>query len=243
MGKYWQYVKRNPTLFIGVVVVFGLLIFLFTRGSSSSGSSTVISSGPSEAFQAQAMAINAQGQQAQLAANVQLQGQAIELEALTRQLDSQENMAVLQMQYALQELEATRAISSEQTLASLTALQSQLNYGLATTEANIQGSVDMANIAAQSATTQMMINAGIQREMIIAQTDMFNSQLSAQKDANILSTIQTAKKKDRDTLIGAFLANRGGQSFVGGKGDDLLVIGAPNNTNSNIGYVPNLAVM
>jgi hypothetical protein len=240
MGKYWAYVKRNPTIFIGAVIVFGLLLFLLTRGGgSSTGSTSVIASGPSEAFQAQALAISAQQQQAQLAANVQLQGQALELEALTRQIEGQENLAILSMQMGLAELEANRAISSEQTAASLAALTQQLNYGLATTEANIQGSVDMATIAAESATTQMMINASIQREMLAAQTDMFNTQVRAQQDANILSTIQTAKKKDRDTLIGAFIANRSGQAFTGGKGDDRIVIGAPVGVQSNIGYVPN----
>jgi hypothetical protein len=251
MGKYWAYVKRNPVMFGVAFVVFALLLFVLTRsGGSAASGTTVISSGPSEGFQAQAMAINAQSQQAQLAANVQLQGQALELEALTRNLDSQENLAILSMQFGLAELEANRAISSEQTAASLAALTQQLNYGLATTEANIQGSVDMATIAAESATTQMMINASIQRDMIGAQMDMFNTQIRAQQDANILSTIQTAKKKDRDTLIGAFLANRSGQGFTGGKGDDRIVLAAPSNNNNmgyvpnfNAGYVPNAAVM
>lgn len=251
MSKYWAYVKRNPVMFGVAFVVFGLLLFALTRsGGGAAGGSTVISSGPSEGFQAQAMAINAQAQQAQLAANVQLQGQALELEALTRQLDSQENLAILSMQMGIAELEASRAITSEQTAASLAALTQQLNYGLATTEANIQGSVDMATIAAETSTTQMMINASIQRDMLGAQMDMFNTQVRAQQDANILATIQTAKRKDRDTLLGAFIANRSGQSFVGGKGDDRLVISAPNTQNNigfvpnfNAGYVPNAAVM
>lgn len=237
MSKYWAYVKRNPVMFAIAFVTVGLLLFLLMSrsGSSGGGSTSVISSGPSEAFQAQALAVNAQQQQAQLSANVQLQGQALELEALTRQIEGQENLAILQMQYGLQELEVSRAISSEQTNASIIALQSQLNYGLATTEANIQGSVDLATIAADNATSAMLINAGLQRDIMIQQSQLFQAQLDASVNQGILSTIQTAKKKDRDTLLGAFIANRSGQSFTGGKGDDRLVIGAPS-TQSNIGY-------
>lgn len=254
MGKYWAYVKRNPVMFLSAFLVFGLLLFLLTRGGGSAASSggTVIASGPSEAFQAQAMAIGAQNQQAQLAANVQLttaqiaanaqaNAQAIELEALTRQLDSSENLAVMSMQLSLREMENTRAITSEQTQASIQALQSQLQFGLATTEANNQASVDMATIAYDAQITQMALGAQLQRDMLEAQVDMFNSSLEVQKDANILSTIQTAKKKDRDTLLGAFLANRSGQAFSGGKGDDYISIGAP--ANYNAGYVPNAATV
>lgn len=253
MGKYWAYVKRNPYVFGVAFVVFALLLWLVLgRGVSSSGSTNVISSGPSEAFQAQAMAINSQQQQAQLAANVQMQRGALELEALTRQIDGQENMAVLQMKYALRELEVNESISSKQTAASLAALTQQLNYGLATTEANIQGSVDMATVAAESATTQMLINASIQREMIGAQTYMFTKQLQTAETQGILATIQTAKKKDRDNLLGAFMAQRGGVSYAGGNGDDRIVLGAPVNGNymgyaqvsaPNAGYVPNGSVI
>lgn len=182
MSKYWEYVKKRPGLFIGAAVVFGLLLFAVTRsgGSASASGPAVVSSGPSEALQAQAMAINAGVATAQLSANVELQRGAMELEALSRQIEGQENLAVLAMRNELAQMETSRAISSEQTAASLAALTAQLSYGMQTQEINNQASVDMARIAADSNTQQLMINATMQSNMVAQTVGLQKEQLRTQ---------------------------------------------------------------
>lgn len=243
MSKYWAYVKRNPVMFGVAFITFGLLLWLLmSRGGGSASASNIINSGPSEAFQAQAMAINAQQQQAQLAANVQMQGQALELEALTRNIEGQENLAILGMQMQLAELETSRAITSEQTIASLSALQAQLQYGLATTEANNQASVDMATAAYDAQIAQMAIGAGLQRDLLATQADMFNTQVSASLASQSLAMVQTLRRRDRDETLQILSAQFSGNpvSYVNPRGP--AIISGSANTN-NIGYTPNVAVM
>lgn len=192
MNKYWQYVKKRPALFISAAVVFGLLLFVVTRsgGGAASGGGTVISQGPSEALQAQDMAINASLASAQISANTELQRGAMELEALSRQIEGQENLAVLAMRGMIAELDTNRAISSEQTQASLAALNAQLSYGLAGQESANQASVDMARIAADAGTQQLAINAAMQRDIV-------NRTL----EANITQTaLQTSLQRDQAAM-------------------------------------------
>lgn len=243
MSKYWAYVKRNPVMFGIAFVTFGLLLWLLmSRGTGGAGASTIISSGPSEGFQAQAMAINAQQQQAQLAANVQLQGQALELEALTRQLNAQENLAVLGMQAQLAELEASRAISSEQTMASLTALQAQLSYGLATTEANNQASVDMAQAAYDAQVAQMAIGAAMQRDLMNTQLRGMEIQAQTAVQQQSLAMVQTLRRRDRDETLQILGTAFSGNPVTFSNPRGPAIVSGSANTN-NIGYVPNIPVM
>lgn len=201
MNKYWQYVKKRPALFIGAAVVFGLLLFAVTRSGGGAGAGgAVISQGPSEGLQAQAMAINAGLAGAQISANTELQRGAMELEALSRQIEGQENLAVLAMRGMLAELDTNRAISSEQTQASLAALNAQLSYGLAGQESANQASVDMARIAADAGTQQLAINAAMQ-------SDIVNKTL----ESNVTQTaLQTGLQRDQmamQTALQISLAN------------------------------------
>ena len=237
MAKFsLNYVKKNPVMFGGIIIVFGLLLWLLMSGrggGAASGGGTVVSSGPSEALQAQAMQVNAGVQTATLQANAALQSKqieaamsqqrgALELEALTRNIEGQENLALMQQQYMIAELESNRALSSEQTAASLAALQTQMSYSLAQTESNNQAMIDYASVAADSATTQLAINAALQRDLSSQQLEAYKYGADVAVKQASLSAIGMLKKKDRDTALGAFFASNSGQGFTGGKGDDRI---------------------
>lgn len=235
----WSYVKQNPWLFGGIFLVFGVGVYLIVNrgggsGSTSSGS-TIISAGPSEAFQAQAMAINAQENSQALAFQIQREENALALEAAAMQIEGQQNIAILQQQLSLTELETNRSISSEQTAASLAALNAQLNSSFAMQESNNRAGVDMARMVQETATQQLAIGAMMQTRMGEQQLEAFKIQTAAARDQALIAQVGTLKRKDRDTALGALIATGAGYGFDGGKGDDRIIIGggsgAPINYN------------
>lgn len=227
MAKFsLSYVKKNPVMFGAIFVVFGLLLWLLmNRGASGGGSTQYVQSGPSEALQAASMQTGAAIQAKQIDAAVQTQMGAMQLEALSRQIEGQQGIALLEAQYRTAELAASERMSELQTTASLAALQSQLNNQAAMNESNNQFMVDYARQAQEAATTQVAINAALQRDLGAQQLDAYKYGLDTSIKQGILSMIPSLKKKDRDTALGAFMATEAGYGFSGGKGDDYIRIG------------------
>lgn len=227
MAKFsFAYVKKNPVMFGVIFVVFGLLLWVFlNRGSG--GSTSYVTTGPSEQLQAANLQAGVAVQMKQIDAQMSNNMGAMQLEALTRQIEGQQSIAVLEMQRSLAELASNERMGELQITASLTALQAQLNNSLAITEANNQFQVDYATIAAESATQMVAINAALQRSMSADQLEAYKYGLDTSVKQGILATIPSLKSKDRDTLLGAFIANNAGQGFIGGRGDDTIVIAPP----------------
>lgn len=220
------YVKKNPVMFGAIFVVFGLLLWLLmNRGASSGGASQVIQTGPSEALQAAAMQTGAAIQAKQIEASAASAMGAFQLEALSRQIEGQQSIAILEAQYRTAELAANERMSELQTTASLAALQSQLNAQTAAIDSNNQFMVDYARVATDAATTQTAINAALQRDLGAQSLAGYKYGIDASLKQSILATIPSLKKKDRDTALGAFMATNAGYGYSGGSGDDRIVIG------------------
>ena len=221
----WTYVKKNPTIFIGIFLVFGLGLFLLlNRGGGASSGGTIVSGGPSEAFQIQAMGINAQAQSQMYAVQAERDQAAMALQAAGMQIEAQQNIAVLQSQLALAELQSTQTISSEQTAASLNALSMQLSNSFMMQESNNRAGVDMARMVQDTATQQLAIGAMMQQRMGDQQLEAFRIQSQAGLQQSLIAQVSSLKKKDRDTALAAIAASTAGQSFSGGKGDDYFRI-------------------
>ncbi len=203
MKKFsFAYVKENPVMFGAIVVVFGLLFYLLiNRGSSAGGSTQYVSSGPSEGLQAASLSAGAAIQAKQIDAGIAANANAIQLEALTRQIDGAQNMAVLEMQQQARELAVTENLGSRQIDASLIALQSQLNSNLAVTESNNDFMVNYARVAADSAVTQLAIGAALQRDLSAQQLEGYKYGLDTSVKQAALSIIPTLKKKNRDDAL------------------------------------------
>jgi hypothetical protein len=198
----FAYVKSNPVMFGVIFVVFGLLLWMLLNKGHSSGSTQYVASGPSEALQATALQAGTQVQLAQIGNAQATQMGAIQLEALSRQLEGQQNLAVLETQFHTLELASNERMGDKQIEASLGALQAQLNNNLATTESNNGFMVDYARVAADSATNQIAINASLQRAMSQDQLEAYEYGTDAAIKNNLInasfSQIQFMKKRDRD---------------------------------------------
>lgn len=233
----WSYVRKNPWLFGGIFLVFGLGLFLLLNrgggGSSASGGGTVVSGGLSEGAQLQAMAINAQAQGQAMAIQAQREQTALSLEAAAMQIEGQQNLAILSSQVALAELEASKAITSEQTAASLAALNAQLANSYAMQELQVSAGVETARLVQDSALQQMAIGAMMQRQMGEQQLEAFRIQTNAGVTQSLISQVSSLKRKDRDTALAAITAANAGYGFSGGKGDDYIQIGGGSGTRLN----------
>lgn len=187
------YVKQHPVMFGTIIVVFGLLFWFMFRGSgggASSGGVSVVNAGPSDAQ----VAAGTQLQLAQIGANTQLQMGQLSLAAAAAQTESQERLATMELAYKTQELASQHDLGDKTIAASLEALSLQLNNALQTTNSNNQFMVDYAKVAADSATTQLAINAALQR-------DLSKDQLEGFKYSSALAVIPTLKKGDRDAAL------------------------------------------
>lgn len=198
-----SYVKQNPVMFGSIFVVFGLLLYvLMNRG----GSTQYVSTGPSEALQAAQLQAGAAIQAKQIDAAIANQQAQASLAAITAQINGQETLANLQMQYAFAELAANSALGSKQIDASLLALQTQLDTQLELASSNNQFMVDYAKVAADSATNQVMINAALQR-------DLSKDQLDAFKFGNLLNSVNSVLEVDRDNILALITAQMSGSNL------------------------------
>lgn len=187
------YVKKHPVMFGAIVVVFGLLFWLLLNrgsGGGSAGGVSVVNSGPSDAQ----VAAGTQLQLAQIGANSQVQMGQLSLAAAAAQIEGQTTIAQMELAYKTQELAAQHDLGEQTIQASLGALQLQLNNQLQTTNSNNQFMVDYAKVAADSATTQLMIGSALQR-------DLSAQQLEAFKYSTAASIIPTLKKGKRDNAF------------------------------------------
>jgi phage gp37-like protein len=97
MKVKWAYLKK-PSVIIGAVILFFILLFMLNKGSGSGSSSgqTVVNQGPSDAQ----VASSTQLALAQISAG--LQGQAIQVDYAKSQDNNATALAVAQMQAVLQ---------------------------------------------------------------------------------------------------------------------------------------------
>ncbi len=206
----FQYVKRNPWLFVGIVVIFGVLFWLLMNkggSSSTSGGTTVVTGGMSDAEAAANLQLGlaTMGAQTQLAiASQQSQARMVELDTQSKTTLA---LAGLEAQYRFAELGASKELAELQTTADLTALDRQLNYQLAAQTNQNAFTVDYAALAYDAATEQVRINAALQSEMGKQQMEVF-------KTSSLLSLIPSLKKKNRDEALIAIGSAVSGQPIA-----------------------------
>jgi hypothetical protein len=188
----FAYVKQHPYLFGGIVLVFGLGLWLVLNrgaGAPSSGG-YVVANGKSD---------NQAALEAQVAiAGMQLQAQQVQAQAqiagLAQQGQNDLALANLQSQVALASLSSQERTDKLTLDASTLALQLQLDNALKITDSNNQFMVDYARTAADAAVEQLRINAALQ-------TTLSGQQLEAYKTSSLLSIVPTLKKGDRDNAL------------------------------------------
>lgn len=236
MAKFsLAYVKQNPVMFGAIVVGVGVVVYMVASKGAPASSTTTVASGPSEALQAAGLQASTQVQLAQIQAAGGNSAAAIQLEALSRQIEGQLALGALEMQYKTLELASSERLGSLQVEASLSALQAQLDNSAALTESNNQFMVDYARVATESATMQSAINAALQRDLSEQQLEGYKYGLDNSLKQGILATIPSLKSKDRDTALAAFMATSRGLPFSGGKGDDYVHIPAIGVSNQATG--------
>lgn len=218
-----QYVKAHPVMFGTIVIVFGLLFWMLLnhRGGGSS-SVTVANSGPSDAQ----VAAGVQLSMAQLGANTQVTLAQMDLAAKAQDIEGQKSLAAMELAYQVQELGAQHDLGVQTIQASLASLTAQLNNNLAVTNSNNQFMLDYAQSASDAATTQLAINAGLQR-------DLSKDSLDAMKFGTLASTIGTLKAGKRDNAF-ALLTS---ETYGGGHVDPAAIM-APNGDHSGGGFNP-----
>lgn len=234
MAKFsLSYVKQNPVMFGAIFVVFGLGLWLMMNRGAGGGSTQVVQTGPSEGMQMAALQAGAAIQAKQIEAATATAMGAMQLEALSRQLDQAQAITILEAQYRTVELAANERMSDKALGASLEALQAQLQTSLATTEANNQFMVDYATVAADSATTQLAIGAALQRSLAADQLEAFKYSADTSLKGQALSMISSLKKKNRDEALTAITAMQAGvpNPYVAQRGGfdlgDIIQIASP----------------
>lgn len=205
-----SYVKQNPVMFGSIFIVFGLLLYLAMNKGASGGSTQYVTTGPSEALQAAQLQAGAAIQAKQIDAAIAGQSSQASLAALTAQINGQQTIANMQMQYEMAALAANSALGSKQIDASLLALQAQLDNQLDLANSNNQFMVDYARVAADNATAQVMINAALQRDLGQQQTDLQKAlsadQLKAYTVGTLASVIPSIKGNDRDNTLNLLIS-------------------------------------
>lgn len=149
-------------MFGAIFLVFGLLLWIMlSRGSSSSASTTVAASGPSDAQLQASVAL----QTAQIGGQVQLGMGQLSLAANADNNKTQEDLAALSLQANLAQIQADNVNNNAQIEALLGAMSMQLANNLAITHDNNQFMIDYAKNAQDAATSQLMIGADLQKTL------------------------------------------------------------------------------
>src|ERR1044072_4748462 len=216
----WTYVKQHPVMFGGIVVVFGLILYMLMNRGSGAAAQTVVTNGKSDAQTAAEMQMG----MAQLGAQTQVQlanlGASVEMakvnaSILAAQDDNDTALALAGLSANLQAAQtaAQERMTNRATDASLSALNMQLQNAYASQVNNNQFAYDYASLAYDSALETVKVNAALQATMGAQQLEAFkygtdaNVKLSTQQQ--LLSVIPTLKKKDRDEslqIIGGYIS-------------------------------------
>lgn len=163
MKIHWQFLKK-PSVMIGAIILFFILLFMLNRGGSSASSGQVVNAGPTDAQ------VAAQTQLAMATMGSQLQGQALQVD-YNKSVDSNQTQLALAtiaaaaqgQSLAVQEAIAAQTIAAQThglDLQYQTALannnfalnyaQEQFNYGLASSAINANLQAHMADLQASS---------------------------------------------------------------------------------------------
>lgn len=215
-----SYVKQNPVMFGAIFVVFGVLLYL-VMNKGAGGTTQYVTTGPSEALQAAQLQSGTAIQAAQIQAGASLQekqldaavaGQTLQaqLAAITAQINGQETLANMNLQYQFAELAANSALGSKQIDASLLALQAQLDNQLDVVNSNNQFMVDYAKVAADNATAQVMINANLQatlgEQSAGVAKALSHDQMEAYKFGSAMNAVSTLDYRSRTNGMAAAIA-------------------------------------
>lgn len=222
------YVKKNPVMFGAIFLVFGLLIWLLiNRGSSSDSGTTYVNQGPSEALQAAQLQTGAAIQAKQIDASVQTAMGAMQLEALSRQIQGQAAIATMEQSYRMAELSENAGLSKLQIQASLQALSAQLDNNLAITNSNNSFMIGYATTVQEAATQQTAINAAVQMHLSDNQTEAFKAQAKAMAVGALASQIGNVKANDRDNAFAALAGtiSGGGLTYTDGSSGTFYMNG------------------
>lgn len=185
MKVNWAYLKK-PSVIIGAVILFFILLFLMNRSGSGASSQTVVSSGPTDAQVAQ------QTQLAMAQMSAGLQGQAIAIDYAKSQDANATGLAIAQIQATLsgQSLQVQQDIATQTVAAQVHGLDLQYATGLAQNSF----ALDYA---------QQQFSYGIASQAITAneQMKMSEDQLAAFKFSTLASIIPTLKSGKRDNAF------------------------------------------
>lgn len=195
MKVNWAYLKK-PSVLIGAVVLFFILLFLLNRsGGSASSGQTVVNQGPSDAQ------VAAQTQLALATISAGLQGQAIQVDYAKSQNSNETQIALATMAAALQtqDTAAQRDIAAQTVAAQVHGLDLQYQTALA----NNNFALDYA---------QQQFNYGIATTAINAnlQAGLSKDQLTAYGFNVAGGAIASAKSGDRDQLTAQLIASMTG---------------------------------
>jgi hypothetical protein len=199
--------KKGKPIFwiIGAVFVFVIFYMLFNKsakaGASDGGGVSYVSSGPSEALQAQAMQVGAAIQGAQIAAGVE-----------TAKVQEQANEATLGAQVALAQLAAgqtvqLRSIDADLDVAHTNAAanvainDANLNYGLETASIAATRDITLKQIDANTLAHQMDTNALLVVHQLDTQADMFAEQSKTLTQQSLIAQVGNVKKKQRGAAL------------------------------------------
>lgn len=187
----FDYVKKNPLVFGGIFLVFGVLFWLYlNQGAETQQSVTYADSGPSDAELAAQAALG----QASIAANRDTQLANAQIAAIQIQGQNELALANLGAQVALADLGANERLQSKNLDYTRDALMYQLDTELALQEANNQFQVDFAKVAYDASTESTRINAALAAQMS-------SDQLKAFTTGAMFNSVQFVKKNDRDNAF------------------------------------------
>lgn len=180
---------------VGAVVVFVLFYLMLNKGGSSSGATSYVATGPSEAMQAQALQAGTAIQGAQIAANI---------EALRIQAGRETALAgatVASEQLASGERVAMAQLSHDTALANLNAQANML-----INEQNIEYGIETARLAADTQLGLRALDIGLLQTQLETQAHMFQTQSTNLIAQSLIGQVGNLKKKNRDEAL-AYLAS------------------------------------
>lgn len=225
MKVNWQFLKK-PSVIVGAVILFFILLFMLNRGSSgSTGQTQVVNTGPDPTQ------VAAQMQLAGMQISAGIQGQAIQSDYAKAQDANQTQIALATIAAAAnaQQLTASQNVA----LANIATQSHALDLTYQTALANNAAQVQALQIQAGTVIASSAINANLQAQLSADQLKAYGYNAAA-------SAISTAKKGDRDQLTAQLIASMSGQGVsygnVGGKGGVYV----PPGTNTGTGTIVNI---
>jgi hypothetical protein len=178
MKIHWQFLKK-PSVIIGAVILFFIILFMLNRGGSASNGTQVVNAGPSDA------AVAAQTQLAIAQMSSGLQGQAIQADyAKSRDSnDTQLALATIAAAVQGQTLAVQGAIAQQTVAAQVHGLDLQYQTALAQNNFALNYAAEQFNYGLASSA----INANLQAHMADLQASSFNlaTELDHVKDVRL----------------------------------------------------------